>query len=201
MFASGKIQLDFVTEVIMIPVTKLRNGTTFEENGDPWKVIQYTHTHLSRGAGTIKVKCRNLRSGQVLNKTYKGNDKVEEIDVNHRPMQYLYREGDSFVFMEPQTFEQVMIDAVVLGDEVAYLKEGETVHVLFWGDDPLTLDLPPKMVFAVKDAAPGEKGDSASNVYKDAVLENGLKIRVPLFINPGDKVRVDTRDGSYIERA
>jgi elongation factor P len=137
----------------------------------------------------------------MAQKTYKGNDKVEEIDVIKRPMQFLYLDGEDYMFMNPTTFEQVGIDAKVLGEEAQYLKEGETVSVIYWEEEPLTVDLPPKMTFVVKDAAPGEKGDSASNVYKDAVLENDLKIRVPLFINPGDRIRVDTRDGSYIERA
>ena len=185
----------------MISVTKLRNGVTFSESKVPYRVIKYEHKHLSRGSGTIKVKCRNLRDGKMVNRTYKGNDKVEDIDVMKKPMQYLYKEGSEYMFMDPKSFEQVEIAAKVLGDDAKYLKEGENASILYWDDEPLTVDLPAKMVFVVKDAAPGERGDSASNVYKDAELEGGIKIRVPLFINPGDKIRVDTRDGSYIERA
>jgi len=185
----------------MISVTKLRNGVNFMEDGQLFRVVNYTHTHLSRGSGTIKVKCRNLRDGRMAQKTYKGNDKVEEIEITKKLLQYLYADGDEYMFMDPETFEQVGIVKAVLGDDGRYLKEGGQVGVLYWEDEPLTVDLPPKMNFIVAEAAPGEKGDSASNVYKDAVLENGLKIRVPLFINPGDAIRVDTRDGSYIERA
>lgn len=185
----------------MLSVTQLRSGVNFEENGAPWRVIDYKHTHLSRGSGTIRVKCRNLLNGQVLTKSYKSGDRVESADITKRPLQYLYREAGDYFFMDPRSYEQLIITDKVLGDDAAYLKEGETVDVLFWDDKPLTIELPPKMVFTVAEAAPGEKGDSASNVYKDAVLENGLKIRVPLFVNSGDKVRVDTRSGSYLERA
>lgn len=184
----------------MISVTKLRNGITFEEQGEPFRVVKYTHTHISRGSGTIKVQAKQLRTGRLVQKTYKGNDKVEEIQVIRKPMQYLYHDGEAYLFMDPDTYEQVEIQEGVLGEESAYLKEGGVVQVLWWEDEALTIDLPAKMVFEISEAAPGEKGDSASNVYKDAVLENGLRVRVPLFIKPGEKVRIDTRTGEYIER-
>jgi elongation factor P len=185
----------------MIPVTHLKNGATFEEGGSPWRVLDYKHTHMSRGSGTIRVKCRNLKTGQVLTKVYKSGDRVEEVTITKQNLQYLYKDGDEYMFMDPTSFEQMGMAEKILGDDSIYLKEGENVSVLFWDELPLAVDLPLKMTFKVEDAAPGEKGDSASNVYKDAVLENGLKIRVPLFVNPGDMVRVDTRNGSYVERA
>lgn len=185
----------------MISVTKLRNGVNYMEDGQLYRVVNYTHTHLSRGSGTIKVKCRNLRDGRMAQKTYKGNDKVEEIEVMKKILQFLYVDGEEYVFMDPESFDQVEISREVLGDDRKFLKEGEEVSVLYFGEEPLTVDLPPKMNFKVTEAAPGERGDSASNAYKDAVLENGLKIRVPLFINPGEVIRVDTRNGEYIERA
>jgi elongation factor P len=184
----------------MISATKLRNGVTFEVSGKPYRVTQYQHTHLSRGSGTIKIKCTELTTGRLVSMTFKGNDKVEEIEVHKKPMQYLYRSGDEYVFMNPTSFEQMEVGAQVLDVDAAYLKEGEQVGVMFWGDEAIAVDLPSKMVFEVAEAAPGERGDSTSNVYKDAVLENGLKVRVPLFINVTDKVRIDTRDGSYLER-
>jgi len=185
----------------MISVTQLRAGATYQENGHPWRVITYKHTHMSRGSGTIRVRVKNLITGQVLERAYKSGERVEEIDVRRQELQYLYRDGEEFIFMDPRSFEQISVPEKVLGDDHYYLKEGESVNVLFWDEKPLAIDLPPKMVFTVAEAAPGEKGDSASNVYKDAKLTNGLKVRVPLFVNEGDKVRIDTRDGSYIERA
>ncbi len=185
----------------MISVTKLRNGVTFEYNGIPYKVTEYKHTHLSRGGGTIKVKVRDLSSGRLNNLTFKSGESVQDIEVNRKQLQYLYADEDNLYFMDPDTFEQIEIPAPVIGKSKVFLHEGENVWVLFWEDKPLDLDLPPKVTMTIVDCAPGEKGNSASNVYKDATVEGGLKIRVPLFINVGDKVRVDTRNGSYVERA
>lgn len=184
----------------MISVTQLRSGVCFVDHGDPWRVMTYKHTHVSRGSGTIRVKCKNLKTGNVLNKVFKSGEKVEDIDVTRRKYQYLYQDGDERVFMDNKSFEQINLPERVLGEDARYLIEGGEVDIVVWDEQPLALDLPPKMNFEVAEAAPGEKGDSASNVYKDAVLKNGLKVRVPLFVNPGDRVRVDTRDGSYVER-
>lgn len=188
---------------IMITVTKLRPGSNFELEGTAYKVLTYQHTHMSRGGGTVKVKLRSLIDGKVLSRSFQSTEKVEEILVLKKQLQYLYSDDTSFIFMDPNTYEQLEVSREILAEEGMYLKEGETVHLLIWEDKELVLgvDLPPKMTFKVTEAAPGEKGDSASNVYKDAVLENGLKVRVPLFVNEGDMVRVDTRDGSYVERA
>lgn len=186
----------------MITVTKLRNGTNFELDGAAYRVLSYQHTHMSRGGGSVKVKLRNLIDGSVISKTFQSTEKVDEIQVIKKELQYLYRDDANFIFMDPTTFDQVEVPETSITEQSPYLVEGENVRLLIWDEQDLVLgvDLPPKMVFVVSEAAPGEKGDSASNVYKDAILENGLKIRVPLFINSGDKVRVDTRDGSYVER-
>lgn len=184
----------------MISVTQLRSGVCFVDHEEPWRVMTYKHTHISRGSGTIKVKCKNLKTGNVLAKTFKSGDKVEDILVTKERYQYLYQDGEEYVFMNQTTFEQVSLEERVLGDDVLFLKEGGEVDILVWDETPLALDLPAKINFKVTEAAPGERGDSASNVYKDAVLENGLKVRVPLFINAGDTVRIDTRDKSYVER-
>ena len=189
----------------MITATKLRNNTNFLLNDAPHKVLDYKHTHMSRGGGSVKVRVKNLETGNVTQKTFQSTEKVEEIDVAKKVLQYLYRDEDSYIFMNQKSFQQTEIGLGVIGDDGIYLKEGQEIHVLFYEDGsesgkPLGLELPPKMQFTVSEAAPGEKGDSASNVYKDATLENGLKVRVPLFINTGDTVRVDTRDGSYVER-
>lgn len=189
----------------MISVNKLRNGVCFQMDGNPYRVLDFSHTHMSRGGGTVRVRIRNIADGSVLVKAFQSTEQVEEIAVNKRPMQYLYRDDDNYIFMDPKTYEQLEVSSDVIGDSGVYLKDGEDAHLLFWsdGDDDrvLGVDLPPKMTFKVTEAAPGEKGNSASNVYKDAVLENGLKVRVPLFINQGDLVRVDTRNGEYVERA
>lgn len=190
----------------MISVTHLRNGTNFLLRDEPHRVMEYKHTHMSRGGGTIRVKVKNLHSGAIFEQTFKSGEKIEEISVNKKPMTYLYQEGDDFVFMDPSSYNQITVREDVLGEKTAYLKEGEEFWLLYWMDmeeeeEYLDIELPSKMTFTIADAAPGERGDSASNVYKDAVLENGLKVRVPLFVNTGEKIRVSTLDGSYVERA
>lgn len=191
----------------MISVTRLRNGATFEDKGNPYRVVKYEHTHLSRGSGTIKVKARNLRDGNVTAMTYKSGAMVNDIEVERQVLQYLYRDGEDLVFMDPKTFEQVTVAAKILGNQVDFLKEGEQIGVFFWhpstgsGQEALDVDLPPKVTLKIVEAAPGVKGDSAANVYKSATLENGLVVKVPLFINAGELVRVDTRTGEYVERA
>lgn len=185
----------------MLLVTKLRNGVCFEVNNTPFKVIEFKNTHMSRGGGTIRVRVRNLLNGNVLTMTFKSGDKVESVDVSKKKLQYLYKEDGNYIFMDPLSFEQVEVEEKLVGSQGVYLKDGEEVSILVWDDKFLDLDLPPKMILKVVEADPGEKGDSASNVYKSAKLENGLRIRVPLFINNGDMVRVDTRTGEYVERA
>jgi len=185
----------------MISVTKLRTGVCFLEGKSPYRVLDYKHKHLSRGSGTIKVKVANLNSGQSSTKTFKSGDKVEEIEVTKQKLQFLYTEDKNYLFMDPTSFEQISVSEKVIGEQGAFLKEGEEVEVLVWDEQVLDVNLPPKLDYRVEEAAPGEKGNSASNVYKDAKLENGMKIRVPLFVNKGDRVRVDTRTGEYVERA
>lgn len=185
----------------MISVTQLRNGATFEDKGQPYRVVKYEHTHLSRGSGTIKVKARNLRTGNAVNLTYKSGAMVEEMAVERRVLQYLYRDRENLVFMDPTSFEQVTVAVQTLGSQVHFLKEGEEIGVFFWDQEALDVDLPAKVTLKIVEAAPGVKGDSAANMYKTATLENGLTVKVPLFVDAGELVRIDTRSGEYIERA
>ena len=185
----------------MISVTQLRSGATFEENGQPYRVLKYEHTHLSRGSGTIKIKAKNLKNGNVLNLSYKSGAMVEDVVVERRVLQYLYRDGEELVFMDPRDFEQTTVAAEVLGSQAHFLKEGEETGVFFWEQEVLDMDLPPKVTLKIVEAAPGVKGDSAANMYKSARLENGLMVKVPLFVDAGELVRVDTRTGEYVERA
>lgn len=184
----------------MIPVTKLRNGVNFEENGVPYRVVKYEHTHMSRGGGTVKVKVRNLHSGAVANLTYKSTAYVEEIEVLKKKLQYLYEDEGNLLFMDPVSFDQVGISKEVVGSQASFLVEGEEVWVMMLEEKILDLDLPPNLVFEIAETGPGEKGNSATNVYKPATLANGLVVKVPLFMKALDKVRVDTRTGEYVER-
>lgn len=185
----------------MIVVQELRNGTAFLLDGQPWMCLKYEHVKMGRGSATIRVKIRNLLTGSTVEKSFVNSAKVEEINTARRAMQYLYRGTGTFVFMDPKSYEQVEIADSVIGENGAYLKEGIEVNVLFWDERPLWIELPPKMEFKIVETDPGIKGNSAANMYKSAKLDNGLTIRVPLFIAEGEKVMVDTRDGSYVERA
>jgi len=184
----------------MISVNDLRAGVTFQEGNDIYKVLSFEHIKMGRGSANIKAKTINLRNGSITEKGYTNGAVVQDIALLKKEVQFLYKDLESAYFMDPVSFEQIQIPLKKLfGNE--YLKEGENVNLQFYGDEPLDLILPPKVTLAIAQTDPGVKGNSASNVYKDATLENGVKIRVPLFINIGDIIIVDTRDGSYTKRA
>lgn len=185
----------------MIASTKLRNGVTFLRNEEPHQVIEYALIKMGRGGATVKITARNLITGAVINDSYSSNIKVEEVATSKRSLQYLYNDGSDATFMDPQTFDQVEIPVNVVKNELKFIKEGDLCDLLFWDERVLSIDLPPKVTMEVLDTAPGVKGNSASNLYKSATLENGVQVRVPLFINKGDKVRVDTRTSEYVERS
>ncbi len=170
-------------------------------DGQPYQVLKYTFVKMGRGSATVKVKAKNLISGSIVDKSYTSNNVVEDVRTTKRRLQYLYKDGETAYFMDPKDYEQVTIPTRTLGDQVVFLKEGGEADVLFWDERALSLDLPPKVALSVTEADPGVKGNSASNIYKSAVLENGLHVKVPLFINRGEKIVVDTRTGEYIERA
>jgi elongation factor P len=156
---------------------------------------------MGRGGATVRVTARDLLSGTVEDKTFSSNVKVEEVVTSKRKLTFLYSDAKVATFMDPETFEQVEIPFEVISSELPYIKEGETADILFWGDKPLSIDIPPKVTLRVVETAPGVKGNSATNVFKPAKLENGLEVKVPLFIKSGDLIRVDTRTGEYVERA
>lgn len=184
----------------MIGVQELKNGATFVWEGQPFVVLKYEHIKMGRGSATIRVKVRNLVNGTVLEKTFVNSARVEEIETQRRVMQCLYASGEVWVLMDVRSYEQVEIEKSALGEQERYLREGLEVNVLFWGERPLLVELPPKMEFAVVQTDPGVKGNTVSNLYKGARLENGMTVKVPLFIEEGERVVVDTRDGSYVER-
>lgn len=185
----------------MIVVTELRAGTIFEESGNLLQVLSYEHIKMGRGSANIKVKVKNLRTGATTEKSFINGAKVNDVIVFKRDLQYLYKDINNAYFMNPQTFEQVEIPLKLIENDIYYLKDGENVNISFLGNEPLSVNLPPKMVFVVNETASGVKGNSATNVFKEALLENGLKVKVPLFVKDGDKVRIDTRTGAYTEKA
>lgn len=181
-------------------VQDLKAGATWMEDGNLFRVISYEHIKMGRGSATIKVKARNVRSGAVVEKGYTNGAQVNAVSVDKKDYQFLYKDADTAYFMNPTTFEQVEAPLnVVEGHQ--YLQEGKNATLEFYEDEVLGVVLPPKVTLKVAETDPGVKGNSASNMYKDATLENGINTRVPLFINIGDSVIVDTRDGSYTKRA
>jgi elongation factor P len=188
----------------MIGVTDLKSGATFRMDGQLFVVLKYEHTKMGRGTATIKVKVRNLKSGAVLDKSFISGAKVEPIQTVRQEMTFMYADEDAAYFMHPETYEQSEVALTVVGDDLKYLREGGSAFVLLLEEEgkrrPLAVDLPVSMVFEVTEADPGVKGDSAANMLKKVTLENGTVVSAPLFIKVGDKLKVDTRSGEYVER-
>lgn len=184
----------------MISVNELRAGTIYDDQGNLLQVLSFEHIKMGRGSATIKVKVKNLRSGSISEKSFINNQKVQDVQVFKKEMQYLYQDEESVYFMNPQDFEQVAIPSKII-PEAKFLKEGDSYPIAFHKEEALSVQLPPKVELKVTETAPGVKGNSASNVFKDAIMENGMTVKVPLFIDVGDKIRVDTRTGEYTERA
>lgn len=181
-------------------VTDLRNGTFYKEGKDILLVLTYEHVKTGRGSGNIKLKVRNIRSGAVTEKSFITGARVDEADVEKKKAQFLYQDGENFNFMDPQSFEQFTVSSQVIGEQAKYLKDSLEVLLVVAGDEALGLELPMSLVYTISETGPGEKGNSVSNVFKEAILDNGLVVKVPMFIGVGDKVKVDTRSGEYIER-
>lgn len=181
-------------------VTDLKNGIIFKENGHPFVVVKYTHVKISRGSAQVRVKMKDLITGQVLDKSWQSTAHVEDTYVETKNAQYLYKDG-GYVFMDPDTYNQFTLDEETIGDVSAFLKEGEKVMVKYFEGNPISVDLPITMVFEIKYTEPGFKGNTVTNVYKDAEIDNGTKVKVPTFIKIGDKIKVDTRSGEYISKA
>lgn len=181
-------------------VNELRNGTFFKEGKEIFLVVTYEHVKTGRGSGNIKLKVRNVRSGAVVEKSFITGARVDEANVEKKRAQYLYRDGDTYSFMDPVSFEQFSVPAQVLGMQVKFLKDGLEVILIVSEEEVLGLELPLSLTYTVAETGPGEKGNTVSNVYKEATLDNGLIVKVPMFMKIGEKVKVDTRSGEYVER-
>lgn len=184
-----------------IAATALRSGTAFLYEGKPFKVTKYNLIKMGRGGATVRVNCVNLENGANIEHAFSSNLSFEQVDLSKRKLQYLYKDSTTAFFMNPASYDQVEVPLTILGDDIYYVKEGEDVDILFWGDRAMSVDLPPKVSLKIVECDPGVKGNSASNFLKTAKLENGLIVKVPLFIKAGESIRVDTRSGEYIERA
>lgn len=184
----------------MVSTGELRKGITIILEGELNKVIDYNHVKQGRGTAFVRLTLRNVRNGATTIKTFMAGEKFEVARLETRHVEFLYREDDNFTFMDTETYEQPVVGTDVLGDAVNYLKENDQVDLLVYGDEVIDVSLPPSVNLTVTDTEPGYKGDTASGGGKPAIVETGLRVIVPFFINNGDVVRVDTRSGTYLER-
>lgn len=184
----------------MYQPTDLKKGTVIQIDGQPFRVTEYAQKVMGRGGSIVNVKLKNLVTGAVIPKTFKGADKIEPAEVSNRTVQYLYSDGNDFHFMDPSSFEQFQLPADDMEDASNYLREGDEVTLQFFSGKVINVELPKNLFLAVTYTENVVKGDTTSSVLKDATLETGLVIKVPAFIKVGDVVKVDTRDGSYLER-
>lgn len=185
----------------MIDVNKLKVGVTFTEEGQPFKVMKYDFTKMGRGNATIKIKAKNLFSGAIVTKGYISGNMVENILLEKKHLQYLYKDDENAFFMDPVSFEQCEIPLVVLGDDVKFLVEGEKAWVLFWDEKILGVEMQASVIMEITDTEPGARGNTVSNVLKPAQTASGLTVMVPLFIGVGDKIKINTETGQYTARA
>jgi len=184
----------------MYQPTDLKKGTVCQIDGQPFKVIEYNQKVMGRGGSIVNVKVKNLITGAVIPKTYKGQEKIERAEVSTSAVQYLYNDGSTYFFMNPTSFEQFELPGDVMGDADGYLKEGDEVGLQFFGERVINVDLPTTVALTVTYTENAVKGDTSSAIQKSATLETGKVVKVPAFIKTGDSIKVDTRDGSYVER-
>ena len=185
----------------MISVGDLRPGITFEYEGNLYVVLDYSHNKTARAAANIKVKMKNMRSGATTEITFGGNDKVKKAHIDKRKMQYLYNSGDALVFMDNETYDQIELTKDQLGSALNFLKENMDISLQSFKGNIIGITLPNSVNLEVVECEPSVKGDTATGATKMAKVETGYEVRVPLFVNEGDVLRIDTRTGNYIERA
>ncbi|MBI4213163.1 MAG: elongation factor P [Chloroflexi bacterium] len=184
----------------MISTGDLRKGVVIESDGQLFQILDYQHLKIGRGSAQVRMKLRNIRSGATVDKTVQAGEKWPRVQLEHRGVQYLYEESGNYFFMDQQNFEQIALTRAQLGDAVNYLKDNMLLEVEMNGDEPIGVELPITAELAIVDTEPAFRGDTASGGTKPATLETGLVVSIPLFVNSGEIIRVDTRTGTYIER-
>lgn len=185
----------------MVSAGDFRNGITFEEDGQVFQIVEFQHVKPGKGAAFVRTKTRNVITGSVVEKTYNPTAKFPAATIERKDMQYLYEDGGLYYFMDTETYEQTPLNASDLSDNFKFVKENETVKVLSYKGSVFGVEPPNFVILEITETEPGVKGNTATNTLKPAKLETGAEIRVPLFINEGEKIRIDTRTGEYMERA
>jgi elongation factor P len=185
----------------MISTGELRKGLTILYSGDLMRIVEFQHVKQGRGSAYVRLTLRNVRSGATVNTTVQAGEKFPVAQLEKKTVQFLYRDGDNFYFMDTATYEQPIVGAGIIGDAANYLKENAEIDLLTYQDEVLDIAMPPNVVLRVAETEPGFKGDTASGGGKPAIMETGLRVMVPLFVSIDDELRIDTRTGTYIERA
>ncbi|MEA1985859.1 MAG: elongation factor P [Candidatus Marinimicrobia bacterium] len=184
----------------MASTSDFRTGMVIIYNDELFKIVEYKHAKVGRGGALVKTKMKSVETGKVISNTFRGGEKVEEARVEARKMEYLYSDGLNYYFMDIETYEQMPINDNIIGDSINFIKENQIVKVLMYGEKPVGMELPTAVNLKIKKTEPGVRGDTATNVVKPATLETGLVLDVPIFINQGEEIKVDTRDGKYLSR-
>ena len=184
----------------MISSNDFRSGSTIELDGSVWRVVEFLHVKPGKGSAFVRTKLKNAQTGNVVERTFRAGETVPQANLEKRSMQHTYKEGEQYVFMDMETFEEVRLNPEQLGDRVKFIKEEMLVNILFWGKQVLEVELPTSVILEVTETDPGVKGDTATGGSKSAIVETGAQVMVPLFISVGERIIVDTRDGSYLGR-
>ena len=185
----------------MISVNEFKNGLTIEVDGELWRVVEFQHVKPGKGSAFVRSKLKNLRTGAVQEKTFRAGEKVNQAQIDRKKMQYLYADGDNYVFMDTNTYEQLELPGSQIEEELKYMKENMVVSIIMFGTETLGVELPNTVDLEVKETEPGIKGDTSSGGSKPATMETGLVVQVPFFVGEGDVLTINTSDGTYISRA
>jgi len=185
----------------MVSTNNLKNGMTLKIDGELWRVEYFQHVKPGKGGAFVRTTLKGVQSGKTVDRTFRASEDVEQAILNRRSLQYLYRDGDAYVFMDTQTFEQTFVPSAALGEATLWIKEGEVVDLVFHDGDVVDVNLAASVELEVAETEPGIQGDRVSGATKPATLETGAVIQIPLFISTGELVKVDTRSGGYIGRA
>ena len=185
----------------MLYLTDLKPGVSFIFNNEPYQVVYSEHSKQGRGGAIMRTKIKNLLTGAMFDRTFKGNESFDEAEIERTKAQFLYKDSANFFFMDPVSFDQFSLTENQIGTNKNYLKDGLDVEILYFQNKPININLPIKLDLKVTYTEPGFRGDTQSTTYKPATLETGYELQVPLFIKEGDIIKVDTRTGEYIERA
>jgi len=185
---------------VNVSTNDLRNGMALDLPEGLFTVVEFQHVKPGKGGAFVRTKLKNVRTGAVLDRTYRADEKLQQAIIDKREMQYLYRESAHYVFMDNVSYDQLNVDAPTLGDATSYLREGDSVVLQIYNEQVVGVDLPAAVELTVTETEPGVQGDRVSGARKPATLETGKVVQVPLFVNPGDKIKVDTRSGEYLTR-